>query len=400
MAFCIPLFKGLIPPLILLLLITSLVNHRYGFAKRPEKRNPKSFWIIAIYAMYAVCLLYTSNMSSGLFTMEINLSLLAFPVIFYVSNLDLKRSMPAVLKAFVEGCLAACAIALINSTYKLGHGGGWSEFFYSKVSPFDHSSYFAMYLCFSLITVYFYSFKPSKNFYLKPWFSFSLLVFFTLVTVLLLSKTGIIAVMLIHVAALSYWIIYHKNYTKGFIGIGVLLVGVIGIYFSSSQMQERIDDVVNSMGTTETAAQTSSTQSRLQAWRISNDLIMDAPILGYGTGDVPDVLTEAYKSKGLAYMAKKQLNAHNQFLQTTLRSGIVGGLILLLMLGIPIYLCIRNRKGHYLFFLALISVNFVTEAMLETQAGVVFFAFFNTLFFYLLMQQLKLKLSLAAQTFH
>jgi len=31
--------------------------------------------------------------------------------------------------------------------------------------------------------------------------------------------------------------------------------------------------------------------------------------------------------------------------------------------------------------------NFLTEAMLETQSGVIFYAFFNTLFFAVLMQQ-------------
>ena len=43
---------------------------------------------------------------------------------------------------------------------------------------------------------------------------------------------------------------------------------------------------------------------------------------------------------------------------------------------------LKTKDYLYSLFLILIAINFLTESMLETQSGVVFFAVFNTLFFF------------------
>ena len=76
----------------------------------------------------------------------------------------------------------------------------------------------------------------------------------------------------------------------------------------------------------------------------------------------------------------KKLNSHNQFLQTTIAIGLPGLIVLLLILGIPLFLFYRQSDFSAVIFVLLIVFNFLFESMLETQAGVIFFSFFLFLF--------------------
>jgi O-antigen ligase len=100
-----------------------------------------------------------------------------------------------------------------------------------------------------------------------------------------------------------------------------------------------------------------------------------------GTGDVKDHLLEKYREKQLYNALGLELNAHNQYLQTMLALGIIGLLILLLNIVLPALYGMEMKHYLYLIFLILVAFNFLFESMLETQAGVVFYAFFNAYLF-------------------
>jgi len=95
-----------------------------------------------------------------------------------------------------------------------------------------------------------------------------------------------------------------------------------------------------------------------------------------------------YNKNGMEEAARLQLNCHNQFIETQLSIGFLGLLMLLALVGMGVYLGIRKRNIIYLFFSLLCLANFMVESMLETQAGVVFFSFFNCFFF---VQQNQLR---------
>jgi len=77
-----------------------------------------------------------------------------------------------------------------------------------------------------------------------------------------------------------------------------------------------------------------------------------------------------------------RLNAHNQYLQTYIALGIPGALLLILMLVLPGWLAVRRIHFIYFSFLAVFAFNILVESMLEVQAGVIYYAFFNSLFFF------------------
>ena len=133
---------------------------------------------------------------------------------------------------------------------------------------------------------------------------------------------------------------------------------------------------------TDTLIQNSnSTVERLIIWKASLSLIRHNFIFGVGTGDVNDGLMKEYKERNFQAGLKKHLNSHNQFFQTFIALGITGVTILVLMILFPLILSLKRRDYRYFLFIMIIALNLAFESLFETQSGIVFYAFFNTLFF-------------------
>jgi O-antigen ligase len=115
-------------------------------------------------------------------------------------------------------------------------------------------------------------------------------------------------------------------------------------------------------------------------WQSALELIRQHP-LGVGTGDVKDELVKRYEIHGFKKPLEKKLNAHSQWLQSSVALGWPG----MLFLSLPFLLMalILYRKFTWLgaVFLGLTGFNFLVESMLEVQAGVIPFVFF--MFFFL-----------------
>ncbi len=104
------------------------------------------------------------------------------------------------------------------------------------------------------------------------------------------------------------------------------------------------------------------------------------PWYGVGSGEVQTLLNERHLANGFTLGAEEQHNAHNQYFQTLLESGWPGLLLLLFVLGYGLYFAYRMQQPLYAAFIILFSFSILTESMLETQNGILFFSVFNALF--------------------
>lgn len=122
---------------------------------------------------------------------------------------------------------------------------------------------------------------------------------------------------------------------------------------------------------------------RLEFWKIAVYIIKENPIFGVGTGDIQDSFNKAYLDTNSKLDKIWWLRCHNQYLAITVAFGILGLFVFLFYLFYPAF--VLKKKLHPLywsfFFIALLS--FLTEDTLETQSGVTFFIFFQTLFLWL-----------------
>ncbi len=383
LAFVIPLERKLTPPLIILFFITSIFNY-----KNNKDKNINILFFSILFVLYLIGVTYSSDINYSLTIIVEKLSLVIFPVAMYLSNIDFKKKLFPILFSFIEGCFISSILSVIASGigYYFNHDS--SLFFYGNISNYLHSSYFAMYLSFGLIIIYYFLFNPSSNHHIKKITSLFLLVYFSVYIILLSSKTGLISLLIIHSLAILFFVLRSKSYLKGIAAILLVLISFLVAYQSSSVVKDRINELVFVVNSGDTS-DGSTTGARVEIWKIAANLISQKPWIGYGTGNVTEVLTRKYEQLGFRDFANKHLNAHNQFLQTTLAIGLIGGITLLLLLVVPIYLSLKTKAVLYLSFLLLVVVNFLTEAMLERQTGVVFYALFNCLLYTNFVTQTK-----------
>ena len=121
---------------------------------------------------------------------------------------------------------------------------------------------------------------------------------------------------------------------------------------------------------------------RLVIWKSAIELIRERPLLGYGIRGAKKAMQEKYEAKHFEVGLKNKFNCHNQYLETTLRSGIIGFAIFLSILIIALLKGIRQKNFLLLVLLLHFMCTSVVESTLEVQRGLIFFFFFIFLFFY------------------
>ncbi len=121
-----------------------------------------------------------------------------------------------------------------------------------------------------------------------------------------------------------------------------------------------------------------SITQRFEFWKAAIGIIKENIFFGVGTGDVQKAFEMQYEKMNSPLLKEWRLRAHNQYLSITVAFGIVGLLWFLITLFYPIFLSRKKIDYLYVTFLLIAIVSFLTEDTLETQAGVTFFAFFNS----------------------
>jgi len=110
-------------------------------------------------------------------------------------------------------------------------------------------------------------------------------------------------------------------------------------------------------------------------------LVDENVIIGVSPGDSQDFVDKVYAKYGMDAAGYTGYNLHNQYVEIFIKSGIIG-LIVFMVWIIIFFKEALNRKKMYFFFLLIFFTSALTESNLEVHRGIVFFALFNSLFFF------------------
>lgn len=126
-----------------------------------------------------------------------------------------------------------------------------------------------------------------------------------------------------------------------------------------------------------------SVTMRLELFHTALECIGENPWIGVGTGGQQKAFANTYATEGTKLDEEwRHLHAHNQFLSVALSLGIPFLLYFLFMLWYAPSSMRRWRSYLYLAFFVTAILSFLDDDTLETMQGVLFFAFFNSLFLY------------------
>lgn len=383
LAFVLPMFRTLTPGMIVVFAIMVLFQSKLRIESKVQQRNV--IWFGAIYLFYLLGSIWTENVKDLSSELETKLSLLVFPILFIFTKPLPRKVLNRVLLNFIFGCLINVILCTVKGVSCFLDTGDSNCLFSSSFAYGFHPSYLAMYFNLALaILIYFdaYGIRPYKIPKAFIWVFMAALI---LANVMLASKMGILTMItLFGFALVLYW------RTAGFALVArrwlpLLLYFVLCLLISPGAIDrfKSAEKGIAAISDNKTAYVQSveSTSARIYIWKEAITLVQEKLWFGVGTGDVSDEMQKRYEDRGMTEAAELHLNCHNQFLETQIAIGIFGTLSLLSITLFGAYIGFVRKNFIYLFFSVLLLSNFLVESMLETQAGVVFFTFFNCLFF-------------------
>lgn len=361
-----------IPMLLVLYFIYSLLTISWTERVYYFKSRKKYILLfISFYLMSIIGMSYTINISEGLFDLEVKLSMLLVPLIFLTSNVVNNSSVFGLIKTFITGVVVSLGIQFVLATISYYYTLNTDVFFYTLFSYFHHPSYFAMYVNFAIASILIIIFHFKNRPQLRH---FALLGFLIIGIYQLGSRSGMLTLFVLLIFALVYNLFPRLKWKRTLYAFFAMVLVVGAVIYP-------IVKYTNSIRTVNVTSTKSSSGVRLEMWNSSIPLIKDNLIFGVGTGDVNRELQHKFAEDRIFRAVRDNLNAHNQFIQTQVGLGLLGLLALLGSLIYPFFISIRKGKFLYPLFVVILLINFLSESVLNTQAGVIYFAVLNSVLF-------------------
>ena len=118
---------------------------------------------------------------------------------------------------------------------------------------------------------------------------------------------------------------------------------------------------------------------RFEYWRTSILIISQQPLLGVGTGDVPQAFVDQYIKMDSKLAKQNRLRSHNQYLSITVGLGLIGFVCFMVVMFYP-GIKTRNFNNYfYVIYWIIFMLSMLTEDTIESQEGVTFYALFTAL---------------------
>lgn len=334
--------------------------------------NKWSYVLIGFFLIHAIGYFFSENKAVALFAIEKKLGFLLFPLFLY-SSAYTEKQLNRIISGFIAACSVASLFCFVRIIYHYFSEGA-TDFFYKEFSWFIHPSYFAMYLLFAfmlLILVMKDRIPEMKRSYI-----ISLAALFIVSIYFCSSKMGLILALLLVPVTL---IVSMKVNLK--IIIAGILVIIISLFVTNKffpEPFERINVAMKVMFSKDAINKNDveSTAVRILIWEESIKIIKENFIFGTTPGDLTDRMNSAYLQSGMTGAYANSLNAHNQFLQTFIGTGVIGFIVLVIMTFYAFILSLLRKNYLTALFSLMIILNFMVESMLQVHAGFIFFVFF------------------------
>jgi len=362
--------------------IVLFVGWFYLTLRSPEKHlfkfkaNGVAIVLLLYFVMQLISLSYSANLREGMKNIETKLPILLFPLIFF-SGYDLLKDIKVkkVLVVFSNSAVLVCffilaKIASISSSML----DAWSQYTFEKLSGIAsfHPGYLSLYLSFSIIIliIYFNSFSRLGKF----WAGGQILLL-SIFVFRLASRMPIVGLIL----AITIYFILMKQYKAIIVGLVLSIVLFALVKNKNSDIQERFVVPLTMASSGNFDSLKNYAYDRIQIYSCALEIIVSKTFFtGVGAGDVDEILIDCYDQHDFWWISSQRYNAHNEYLQSTIEIGIVGGLILVFLMIYPIKFW--KEQPLFLLFTVLFGIFSLTESTLQVQKGVVFFSFFYTLF--------------------
>ncbi len=388
-AFCIPVHDRLALLFTVLMVINWILtgSFRSRISRMIQDRKQRLVLLFAsLFFIYMIGLLWTKNLRYGSIDLELKIPLMLFPVIFSTSRSLIFRGKRIinVFLVYMAGCFFSTMIFIFNAFTKYLQSNSYDEFYYTRLAMYQHTTYMSMFLNLALaMALFLLLFRRQMLGMQVQVFLVALIPYYFILIVMLSSKAGIFCMAIVFMVSIIAMLLYGKKKLHAiglFAAICIAFAIAQSMFPSSFGRMKAVSHTISSRPQAGTNA-IESTAERVLIWDAALTIVKQNLIVGVGTGDVKDALFAQYKLNSFKSGTLMKLNAHNQYLQTFIALGLSGIIILLFGFIWPLWISLKKSYLIYVAFIFIVAFNFLFESMLERQAGMMFYAFFNTFLF-------------------
>ncbi len=340
----------------------------------------------AIFILYVLSLLYTSDLQTGIKAIETRASLLVIPLCFIGISAnravmeELKTHKLTFLRTFFLASSVLAGFIMLESFSFINWDTGRilvnplvnkleTDFYWFK----DHPIYLSLTIAASALMIFDVWRNENKKIRLMLVIGFLI----QMVALILMSRKGVLIAFLI---AFGVRILMAKGvslktvlYTIAFL----VLTSVLSLQLSKDTAK-RFREVFDKKSYKK-VEDFSSTSIRYYVYDCSLSVSKESLLIGFGVGDVKKKLKTCYE-KVSSVLYQGNYNTHNQYLGILLYVGAIGLFIFLFSLAFNIHLFYKNKDYLALSFLTLCMIAMMFENILDRQNGVILFALFVNYF--------------------
>ncbi len=327
-------------------------------------------WPVMVFFLLAVAgSFYDTTFSNGFKLLERYWAFLLVPLVLLAEKDYYKEKRDGIFLALAWGSAATLLICYGNLIYEmvarqepLEYFFRWRHIGYQFTAVADTDpTYLGLFIVTSIIFLFQYK-RMNVN------VKFAVMVFLLFGLFQLASRISLFLAVLFVVVLLFGNARKHLRQTlllMVVIAVGVLVYNRLG----SDYVKDRLFTI-----------ETMLDDKRFQRWEASYEIFVENPFIGVGFSKIESVRDEKYIKYGFEIAARKDLNAHNQFLELLSRNGFIGGFVYVCSIGFLLLLSIYKRDFLFtLIFFVFIVAN-LTESTLVRIKGIEYFAIFASLF--------------------
>ena len=369
-------------------------------------------WFI-FYILLLISYTYSEDKTQSAFDLNSKISYFIIPIVVGagIDFLD-RKFLERFFVWLILGVFAACLISFGNAFIQL-NGGTTDHFFYHNlVILFDPNAvYMAWYSIFAISILLFmpwkYHFVNSYK-WLRIALTVALLIFF-----LLLSARMFILLFLLFI--IPYVVV--KSFKTKQQGVLVsslvalfLTVSIVAISTTENPIKNRFGSLLNRTNEkvwltdySNTPLDFDNASLRIFLWRLGIESLNDhnAWLTGFGNGDVHNVLRNKMFEYKIPHVIDPNpamrpgfhnANLHNMFMQSLVMLGVLGAIIMIIIAFTPIFYLHRFVLFQPFLVFNITSIFFMMqEAILQTQAGIIFYILINSMFWNLYYSNYQIK---------
>lgn len=342
-------------------------------------------YILIFY--FIVCLLgmlYTSNQKAGVGFLTKSFSLILLPIIlgsYAYSN----KILQTILFTFILAIFCSITFSIVKVFYLdytlISEFSLYNTYREFLIQPLNiHPTYWSIYIIFSIYSIIYIIINNKWHKSYLGVIGLILVFYFVGFSLLLSARMPLISFFF---CILTTAIFYAFKFKKYFVIILALafISAVLYYIFTNPMFNQRILEIKETALKPPVSIYHNSINIRVGIFTCTLKEIKEAWFLGTGTGDMQDTLNQCYQNSGYSdVLFKLSYNTHSTYFDAILRLGILGILSLLILFYFSFKMAIKSGNILYLNFIITISITCLTESILNSQKGIVFFALFNSLF--------------------